>query len=211
MKRIRYANRGACMFFSQFFWSLFFIVGGVSLILNSVFGFHLPLFHVMLALLFFYLGLKVLFGPSHHCSWRYTSWAEPYESQTGPGFYSIRKNVAHIQITDTVLANVQSALTFHTRKGQAFIDLTQLSTASLSQKQPTLTVYNKTRAGQTVFTLNKDIPVEIHATSSWGSTKFPDHTEQGFGTRVFKTHEGKAPLIIFHSEVTGGNVTFVTR
>ncbi len=48
--------------FSSFFWGAVVILFGLSIILNAVFHIRIPVFSIIIALIFIYLGLKILFG-----------------------------------------------------------------------------------------------------------------------------------------------------
>ncbi len=48
--------------FSSFFWGAVVILIGLSIILNAVFNIKIPVFSIIIALIFIYLGLKILFG-----------------------------------------------------------------------------------------------------------------------------------------------------
>lgn len=48
--------------FSSFFWGAVIIIFGLSIILNAVFHIKIPVFSIIIALIFIYLGLKILFG-----------------------------------------------------------------------------------------------------------------------------------------------------
>jgi hypothetical protein len=194
------------MFSGALFFGFLFIIGGVSLILNGLFGFNLPTMHILLALFFFYLGLSILFGKT--CYTHY-SWHHNHHHCSGADCYSIRKESMHIRVTDEKVQGAKPHLSFETRKGQAVIDLTPLTMTRLTQCESPLAIHTTTRAGQTVFMLNRTIPIEINASSSWGSTQFPDKSEQAFGSRVFQTHPGTLPLVVIYSEVRAGNVKFV--
>ncbi|MCD6329618.1 MAG: hypothetical protein J7M10_04580 [Candidatus Cloacimonetes bacterium] len=48
--------------FSSFFWGAVIILFGLSIILNAVFNIKIPVFSIIIALIFIYIGLKILFG-----------------------------------------------------------------------------------------------------------------------------------------------------
>jgi len=48
--------------FSSFFWGAVIILFGLSIILNAIFNIRIPVFSIIIALIFIYLGLKILFG-----------------------------------------------------------------------------------------------------------------------------------------------------
>ena len=48
--------------FSSFFWGAVIILFGLSIILNAVFNIKIPVFSIIIALIFIYLGLKILAG-----------------------------------------------------------------------------------------------------------------------------------------------------
>jgi len=48
--------------FSSFFWGSVVILIGLSIILNAVFNIKIPVFSIIIALVFIYLGLRILFG-----------------------------------------------------------------------------------------------------------------------------------------------------
>ncbi|MBN2016918.1 MAG: hypothetical protein JW794_02100 [Candidatus Cloacimonetes bacterium] len=48
--------------FTSFFWGAVIILFGLSIILNAIFNIKIPVFSIIIALIFIYLGLKILFG-----------------------------------------------------------------------------------------------------------------------------------------------------
>jgi len=161
--------------------------------------------------LLIYLGLRVLFG-----CWGSGCWSGCY---TGPrfdrrgctGYHSIRKESSHIRVTNDKIQGSTPKLCFETRKGQAVIDLSALTEEALKKPEHPLEIQNRTRAGQTVFIISGVIPVEIHSTSAWGDTEFPDGTHSSFGTFLYRSHPDRSPLIVIHTEVRMGHVKFVIQ
>ncbi|HJZ23391.1 MAG TPA: hypothetical protein VJ201_02960 [Candidatus Babeliales bacterium] len=52
------------MIFGSIFWASFFILLGISMLIQIFFGVHLPVGKIFIAIFLFYLGISILLGPS---------------------------------------------------------------------------------------------------------------------------------------------------
>lgn len=188
---------------SSLFGGLFLIIGGSLLVLNGIFGFSIPICRALLALLFFYWGLSIIFGTRATRSWHW--------HYTRGSYYSIKREVTHLKITDEIIGNNSQGLTFETRSGRATIDLSAVSAAGIKAGKIPLNIYNKTRSGETVFIINSAIPVEIQTFAKHGLVEFPDGSKNMYGMHVYRSHQNQEPLIVFFAEVRSGNIKFITQ
>lgn len=188
---------------SLLFSGLFLIIGGSLLILNSVFGYSIPLFRAFLALLFFYWGLSIIFGTRTTRNWHWNSVRGSY--------YYVKREASHIKITDEIIQNNTQGLAFETRKGRATIDLSALSAEGIRSAKVPLDIYSKTRSGETIFILNRTIPFEIRTESSHGLVEFPDGTTNIRGSYKYRSHHDQEPLITIFAEVRSGNIKCITQ
>src|SRR5512136_3185785 len=60
--------RFGCLF-GGFFWGLVLIVLGIVLFLNTVFHISIPIFEILVALFFVYIGIRILIGRRHWHGW----------------------------------------------------------------------------------------------------------------------------------------------
>lgn len=191
---------------SPLFGIFLLIIGGI-LVLNSFFGYDIPTVRTILALLFIYLGLSTLCGAWVYRSWSHKNYRIFRESSTEA--YYIRKDKAHIRITNEKLHGPHPKLWFETRTGETTIDMTPLDLQLLAQTERPAEIYSKTRTGRTLFIIPAALPIEVHAITSWGDTQLPDGTHNTYGAVTYQSHQDKKPLLVIYTEVRMGNVDFI--
>lgn len=196
---MKYMNLGHVLF------GCLLLALGLLLIVNTLFGFELPLGRTIGGLILLYIGLCIIFtGSWGYCTGHRTS----HRSRSGAHY--IRKETAHIRVTDDKIHGSRPTLCFDTRAGQTTIDLTPLTELALSRLEKPLEIQSRTRVGQTIFIINKNIPVEIHARTGWGDTQLPDGSHKTMGSSHYRSHPDSRPLIVIYTEVRMGNVEFIT-
>ena len=147
------------------FWGIILILIGIGLIIKVFFKVDFPIFKFIIAFVFIYIGMRILFGNFNINS---RNWGEGRERDaifserhfTGRGNdenqYSAVFGAAKIDLTDTALIGKDTRIEVNV----AF--------------------------GGTEIYLNKDIPVRIKTDVAFGGVEYPDGDKSGaFGTSTF--------------------------
>ncbi len=191
----------------------FFVVLGITFLLEALFGIHIPLMRIFFALFFIYIGYAVITGDSY----KNFTWEQYFRTATsgqGYQFTHRRRGVVagtgHIIVDANYIADADtSELEYSTVMGNLTIDFSRLELAAL-QRGETLHIYVKTVLGNTTVRLNKDIPVRIYGHSSFGKISMPNDTDTTFGSDVYLSHAATVkPLCIIHCKNVLGSTTFV--
>ena len=145
------------------FWGLLLVVLGLSLIIRIVFNIHFPLFRIVLAFIFIYIGIRILFG-----SWSIQKW-----------------NKAS---TDTIFqekryTNLTSDKEYNVIFGKATYDLRDIH---LTDNLP-LRLKINTIFGATVLRIYKDTPVSISVNAAFGGAKLPNGNTTVLGTSKYES------------------------
>lgn len=191
------------------FFGFFLLLIGVILVLNGLLGSAIPIARTIFAFFLLYVGFRIIFGTWLSAFWSHHTYGTSQDNRVES--YYIRKEQAYIRITNEKIYGLSNPkFAFVTRTGNATIDLASLDLQTLIQIKSPVEIYSKTRAGQTTFIIPANIPIEIHAETSWGETYLPNGTHKSGGTIVHRSHQNESPLIIIYTEVRMGEVRFVT-
>ncbi|MFC1504658.1 hypothetical protein ACFL6D_04505 [Spirochaetota bacterium] len=165
--------------FSGVFWGVLVILIGLSIILKAVFNVNFPIVRMGIALIFIYLGLKILLG--------------------GFGVPMVKNGVlfgeANIVLTTD---NREYNVIF----GKGNIDATQISIGDETVKMEINTIF-----GGSFMKLNPDIPVKLKVDAVFGGAKLPDGNTAAFGSYTYTSRsyrEGEKHILINASVVFGG-------
>jgi len=207
MKHIRFHHQRHMFFGGGFFMGTLFILFGAALLLNVLFGFALPIVRLLLAFVFCYLGLRLLFSPlfPRTCpfpsSWNHTQW-------NGLKHYTTRREITHITITDEIIQSAQFQLVFSNKQGQLTVDLSSLSESVLTASERPLNLYCTTREGKTEFRLPSNISLTIFSENKRSQTYLPDGSYTHEGSHIYTSHPGTTPNIVVYTTARFGTVTF---
>jgi len=170
--------RRGCLFGSMF-WGILLVVFGILLILNIVFRIPLQVGKILLALLFFYLGLRLLLGSSFR-----------------------RRRVVTV-LEDRQVENARPGDKYDIVFGRGDIDLTR---TVLSDR--TVPVELNTVFGASVVTISAQTPIRIVASSAFGSVRLPDGNVTAFGEYTWNSPncDETRPHILFRVASVFGSV-----
>jgi predicted membrane protein len=148
--------------FTGIFWGIFFLILGVTIILKTFFNINIPLFRIIFALFFIWIGIKILIG--------------------GPIFKSNKNGVvfgeARIDAGDINQSKDEYSIVF----GRGTIDLTKIELDKINNEININTIF-----AYSMIKLNSEIPAVINVDSAFARAKFPDETETSFGSYTYKT------------------------
>jgi len=170
--------RHGCLF-NSIFWGALLILLGFALLLDIAFGIHIPIFQLLLALVFFYIGIRILVG------WR--RWG----GRRGSVMFEDRR-------IDSVRPNDRHEVLF----GRADIDLTRIILQDQIVRVEVSTVF-----GSSMIQIDGKMPVKIRGSSAFGAVHFPDGHAAAFGDYTWRSSnldETKPYLLVDVSSVFGG-------
>ena len=162
---------------------IIFIFIGISFIAKVFFKIDFPVFKILIALFFIYLGFKMLFGSF--------------------GSVHIGSGSNNAIFSETVInGNIDDGGEYNAIFGKVRVDLRDI------QLQPGITKIqvNAVFGGAEVL-LDKNTPVKIKSDVVFGGVNLPDGKSGGFGTSGFKSPEydsGEKQLYIEANAVFGG-------
>ncbi|NPV69286.1 MAG: hypothetical protein HPY55_01415 [Firmicutes bacterium] len=169
-------------FWGGAFWGLLLIVWGVLALLRSFFNINLPVFRILVALFFIYMGVSVLVGGFGH---------------TGD------KNT--VLFGERTIPGDPAADEYNIIFGSGVIDLTRLTPVDRGHIE-----VNVIFGGGTVK-INPEIPIRIHASSAFGSASLPNGSATFFGEQTYTTKAAAEGVKMIELKVSTvfGSVTVI--
>jgi len=170
-------------------WGIGFIILGALILINAFFGFNIPIFRILLALLLVYAGVSMLVSPPQtkvHVSHSYSHSSSGLRQAT----FSKRN------FKDEKLAgNYQIVF------GQGTIDLREHKIETPTSMDITVTF------GSATLQLDPNVPTIVTANASFGKVEFPDNSQVSMGSHIYRTHGVDVePILKIQAQVTFGNL-----
>jgi len=164
--------------FSGVFWGVVVIIIGISIIFKTVFKIDIPVFRIIIALIFIYAGIKIITG--------------------GFGKPAIKNGVffGEANITGDI-KNKEYNIIF--AKGD--IDLSAFELPDRTEEFQLNTVFGHGR-----LKINSSLPVRIQVNTAFAGVKLPNGNNVAFGEYFYETKaykEGEKHLFIKASAVFG--------
>jgi predicted membrane protein len=153
-----------CFLFSGAFWGLLLVLLGISIIVRVMFHIHIPLFRIIVALIFIYFGIRMLVGgfwPRNCCGdWK-----------------------GHAVFTESTVKTTSFGGEEHNVVfGKSTVDATDSSLTDQNREFNLNTVF-----GQTDLRISAAVPTIVKATAAFSSAQFPDGNVITFGDYTYKT------------------------
>jgi predicted membrane protein len=147
-----------CFLFSGLFWGCVLILLGLSVIIRVVFHVHIPVFRIVVALVFIYLGVKILAG-GFGCRMR----------EHGAFFGHSKVNYSgQIQEQNVIFGSSQIDATGPLAPGE----------------NKTLRI--NTVMGSSVIRISRNVPTAIKISTAFSSVRTPDGSQAAFGESVYR-------------------------
>lgn len=153
---------------SNMFWGIFFVVLGVLMLINYVFGMNLPVLRILFSVFIIYIGIKMLFGSFGFETKKVTTDYQAIFSKSSFQFPS----------KDNKEANNDYQTVF----GNGILDLTTLDLSQGPQKMELDNVF-----GQTTLILKKDTPFKVDASVVFGQISLPDKKMSSIGDWFYQS------------------------
>ncbi len=168
-----------------FFWGLFLVVVGITLLLRYVLNIDFPLFKILVGLFFILLGLKIVFGKSLF------------------NIHSTKENEVIFSEQVIQLTSFEKR-EYNVVFGKSEIDMTDVTVDKLPARLKVSTVF-----GSTVIYIPEDLPVEIYTDAVFSNAKLPGGNSSVFGRTSYKSPglEVGSPSLELKLDVVFGSVT----
>jgi predicted membrane protein len=170
------------------FWGIVFILIGIGIVIKVVFHIDFPIFKVLIALFFIYIGVRMLVG-FHGCN----------------HFRNGKEGVIFGQtnITGTDIQSGEHNVLF----GKALLDLRTLELKDQPVKLKVNTVF-----GNTEIKIKRDMPCIINGDIAFGNMKMPDGNHASFGNIRYTspTYSADSVYLQIDADVAFGNIEVET-
>ncbi len=160
--------------FSGVFWGVIIVIIGLSIILNVIFGVHIPLFRIVFALFLIWLGITLL---------------------TGGSFWSRDKNKAIFE--EKRIDSIKKGSRYDVVFGKGVIDLSNIKLEDKVFKVDVNTVF----ASNTIE-IDSKMPVKIIVNSVFAGARMPDGNTIAFGQYTYKSDSLKEDTSYLHVQAT---------
>ncbi len=144
-------------------WGIIFLVIGLSLILKVIFKIDLPIFKVLFALFFIYLGFRILLGEK--LSWKST--------MTENSVVFAEGNFSG----DSFLQKEYSAIF-----GKIKLDLSDVKLQEGENKLKVNAIF-----GEAIIYINDTLPYKVKTDVAFGGARLPEGSSGGFGSNYYKS------------------------
>lgn len=174
---------------------------GASFLLGAIFGVSIPVFRILIGLLFFYLGFQLITGfPRKQGNWH--CWSK---SESTSGSHSTFMGSARVVLDEATLRAKAPYYEYATVFGASQVDLSHIPLAVVKTLPTPLVFSINTVFGKTDVLLNKEIPLRVEAQSAFGNVRFPDATNVAFGTQLYQSNQQEQPLVIVRTNTVFGS------
>ena len=160
------------------FWGVLLIAVGAWFILRHFLPFHLPVFRLIIAVVFVYLGIRVLVHG-------------PLAGHPGPFFESHQKYTAGWDRDYNVIFS------------SGDVDLSDVALGASSVRTQVTVVF-----GSGVLRINPALPVRIDMSSAFGTVEGPDGRSVSFGDTVYTSasYRDGAPALVVRAVAVFGRL-----
>lgn len=167
-------------------WGIVFIVIGIIILINTIFGINIPIFRILLALLLLYAGFSLLTSSTRTKTYQYSN---------------ASMKSTHVVFNKRSFKNEELSESYQIVFGEGIIDLRK-QTIDI----PTTLDINIT-FGSAQLRLNPDVPTLITASASFGKVEFPDNASISMGSQTYRSHpQDIAPVLTIRANVSFGSL-----
>jgi len=144
------------------FWGALLILIGLALIIRFVFNVDFPVFKVLFAMFFIYIGLRILFGSF--------------------GFFKFESGPDDVLFSEREFYEPENNKEYNVVFGQGNFDFTNVDLSRGNVNVKIGTVF-----GGTKIKIDRDMPVKIIADAVFSGAELPDGSTAVFGTSSYQS------------------------
>jgi predicted membrane protein len=164
------------------FWGALLIVIGIALVIKVVFNIDFPIFKIIFAFFFIYLGIRILLG--------------------NYGFFHFKTGPNEVVFNERYYRSPYESDEYNVIFGKGVFDFTDVDLSEGSKSYKISTVF-----GGSVIKVNTDMPVKIAADAVFAGAELPDGNTAVFGSSSYASdsyNADSANLFIKVDVVFGG-------
>jgi predicted membrane protein len=175
---------------SKMFWGIIFIAIGIILILNYVFGLHMPIMRTLFAIFLIYTGIKMLFG------------------NFGMEFHKYKSETQAIFSESDFKFSDEGDNSYNTVFGTSRLDLTNTDLQKIRESIEINTVFGSTRVK-----IPKNFPIKVKAEVAFGRVVFPTKEFNALGETTYTSDNFKSdqPYLKVKAHAVFGDIRFETE
>jgi predicted membrane protein len=144
------------------FWGVLLIIIGLSLVIKIVFNVDFPIFKIIFAFFFIYIGLKILLGHSF----------KPFHE---------RKTDNEVIFGESTFNNVENGKEYNVIFSKGNFDLRNIP---LNENGPTKIKINTIFGGARIL-IDKNKPIRIKADAVFSGAQMPNGNSTAFGSSIY--------------------------
>ncbi len=149
--------------FSGVFWGGILVLWGISIIINTMFHVNIPIFRIILAFIFVYIGFKMLWG-----GYKFGS--------------KVERNTVIFSDTRMKFNPSDENNEYNVIFGKSELDLTGISVANKSERIRVNVIF-----GEGIVEVNPDTPLKVDASAVFAGAFTPDETVTSFGHHIYRS------------------------
>ncbi len=174
---------------SGLFWGIILIVIGLSLIVKIVFNVDFPIFKVLVAVVFIYLGIKILVGGSFR-------------------FFGERKTDSDVVFGESHFSKAESGKEYNVVFSKGNFDFRDII---LNPTGPTYIKINTVFGGSEVR-IRKDMPVKISVDAAFSGAHLPNGNTAAFGSTIYSSDslDTSKPYLDIKADIAFGGLQVIT-
>lgn len=144
------------------FWGLLLIILGLSMVLRIVFNIDFPVFKVLVAFIFIYIGLRMLFGSF--------------------GIVSLKGGKYDTFFSEKTFNSFKSNKEYNVIFGEGIYDFRNLDLDTQTRRIKISTIF-----GSSIVKIPSDIPVRIKLDAAFAGGQLPNGNTSVFGNTYFES------------------------
>ena len=170
------------------FWGVLLIIIGISLVIKIVFNIDFPIFKIILAFIFIYIGLKILLGHSFR----------PFQE---------RKSDSEVIFGESTFNNVEHGKEYNVVFSKGSFDLRNIP---LRNDGPTRVKINTVFGGAKIL-IDKNKPIRIKADAVFSGAQMPNGNSSAFGSTIYTSDslDLNKPFLDIKCDVVFGGLDIV--
>lgn len=174
---------------SGLFWGVILIIIGLSLVIKIIFNIDFPIFKIVLAFIFIYIGLKIMFGSSFR-------------------FHCHTKTQNDVVFGETNFNTVKNGAEYNVVFSKGNFDFTK---AVLDSTGPTK-IKIHTVFGESKITIPRDMPVRIEVNAVFSGAHLPNGEMAAFGSSVYTSDslDVNKPYLDIKADIVFSGLQFVS-
>lgn len=174
---------------SSLFWGIILIVIGLSLVIKIVFNVDFPIFKIIIAFIFIYIGLKIMLGDGF----------KPFHA---------RNTETDVVFGESKFNNFENGKEYNVVFSKGNFDFRDIQ---LKPDGPTFVKIHTVFAGSQIL-IRKDTPVRIRVEAAFAGAQLPNGNSTAFGSTLYSSDslDTTKPFLDIQAEIVFGGLHVVT-